>query len=225
MRALVVIAHPDDETLCGGLIRKITAAGGKVFIVCFSGSSQRKKEFMDSCHVLGAEGTCLDYMELSLETSLDYDSFISLKNTILKFKPDIIITLSWNDYHPDHRAVSRITMKAAEFASHGTHNSGWLPSRILSFEANTLIPDPDFLVDISKEFDCKMRALKKHSSQLKAEHKKGYYIALTAKRAELRGVQGGCRYAEAYSEVRMPVHGNFYCKDRTIRDVSSLLKR
>ena len=91
------------------------------------------------------------------------------------------------------------------------------------FESTNLFPYPDYLINIDKEMKDKEKAMKKYTSQLSAKYKKNYYLNILKKRAELRGIQGNCKYAEACKELKFPMHGNFYCEDRTIRSIKKLL--
>ncbi|MBU2561094.1 MAG: PIG-L family deacetylase [Nanoarchaeota archaeon] len=225
MKALFAVAHPDDEAMCGGLVKKISSDGdGSALVVCFSGAgTPRQEEFMDSCNILGAEGSILTYQELDMQRSIDREALDKLRMIIRKFKPHIVVTHFEQDYNPDHRAVSGLVYTAVEFASHGVPDKGWQTSRLLQFEVNTMIPQPDVMVCIDDEFEYKLKALEMHFSQTGAAHKEGYYTRLVTKVNELRGVQAGCRYAEAYAERKLPVVGNFYCVDRTVRGLDSLL--
>ncbi|PIN81417.1 hypothetical protein COV13_01200 [Candidatus Woesearchaeota archaeon CG10_big_fil_rev_8_21_14_0_10_32_9] len=224
MNVLAVIAHPDDETCFAGFIKKVTNSGGKVLIVCYTGRKQREIELKNSCNVLGAKCILLGFKDLSLKTSLSQEKEIKrLKEIIVKFKPEILITMSSYDYHPDHKVLNELVRLAAEFASHGEVDKAWLVKKILTFEDNNLLPYPDLIIDITDEFSYKLLSLKQHVSQLSSAYKKNYYTDLAIKLAELRGVMGGCKYAEACNEIILPVHGNFYCENRLIKNSEDVI--
>jgi LmbE family N-acetylglucosaminyl deacetylase len=66
-RVLIVIAHPDDETIfMGGLIRRLVAAGRRLDIACATSrfaspllTSSRRAEFQRACWHLGARAVLL----------------------------------------------------------------------------------------------------------------------------------------------------------------------
>ena len=106
-----------------------------------------------------------------------------------------------------------------EWAAHTTtYDEPCLVERLLLMEVNTLIPSPHVLVDVSEAMDAKRRATKRYTSQL-AKFTWGYYEKFNEKKAELRGVQSGCAYAEAFQEEPLARSGPFY----PVKSVSSLL--
>jgi LmbE family N-acetylglucosaminyl deacetylase len=223
MRILGIVAHADDEISFAGLLRKATISGGQGIVVCFTGDDLRKKEFMESCEILGVKGIFLGYPDLGLYNLDCKQALIQLMSIIREFKPHIIATMSRFDYHPDHKKIVELTADAVEFASHGTPDVGWMTKKVLMFESSNLFPRPDYLINIDEEMEIKLNALSRYASQLESSHKRGYYLAHTDKLAQLRGVMGGCKYAEACMELKLGVHGNFYCESKTINQIESWL--
>jgi len=76
-------------------------------------------------------------------------------------------------------------------------------------EVNTLIPKPQIIVDISKIFHKKQRAIQEYKSQL-AKFQWGYYQIFNEKKAELRGIQGSCQYAEVFQELSISKNSPFF---------------
>jgi LmbE family N-acetylglucosaminyl deacetylase len=66
-RMLVVVAHPDDETLWGaGRIMQWSSQGAAVNVVCCSKPKkdpERAERFLQACGVLGAHGVVLDAID------------------------------------------------------------------------------------------------------------------------------------------------------------------
>ncbi len=224
IRIMGVIAHADDELSFAGLLTKIVSNGGEGVILCFTGNSRRKEEFFKSCSLIGVKGYFLGYPDLGMRDISFKKELVRLVKLIRGFKPHIIATVSEMDYHPDHKAVLELVKDAVEFASHGTRETGWLARRILMFESENLDPNPDHLISIDSELQKKMDILDSYASQVSAPHKKGYYSSQTLKLAELRGIMAGCRYAEACRELKMPIHGRFYCTERRIDNPEDLLR-
>ena len=223
MKILGIVAHADDEISFAGLLRKVHVSGGQGMVICFTGDDVRKKEFMESCEILGVKGVFLGYPDLGMHDLNYKELLVLLIKLIREFKPQVVATMSISDYHPDHRKIVELTADAVEFASHGTSDEGWMTKKVLMFESSNLLPQPDYLINIDDEMSCKMNALQKYVSQLESPRKKGYYLAHTEKLAQLRGVMGGCQYAEACMEFMMGKHGNFYCESKTINQVGGLL--
>ncbi len=225
MRMLGIVAHTDDEISFAGLLLKVKNSGGEGMVVCFTGDDVRKREFLESCGVLGVKGVFLEHPDLGMRDINYKENLTLLIKLIREFKPHLVATQSNFDYHLDHQKVVELVADAAEFASHGTPDVGWMAQKVLMFESSNLFPRPDYLINIDEEMKCKMEALSKYISQLESSHKKGYYLIHTEKIAELRGVMGGCKYAEACMELKLGVHGNFYCESKTINQVENLITK
>jgi LmbE family N-acetylglucosaminyl deacetylase len=204
---LVVVAHPDDETIgAGGTIKKHTERGVQVDIHCMTGSEERNDELKDACGILGAKNLYLSERE-------DFAIDMALKNevvgAILKSRPRIIITHHSIDYNKNHQQCARIVEEAVEWASHTTiFEDAHRVEKIFNMEINTLISRPNVHVDITDSYRAALAALKKHKSQVKKADK--FYEKLYDARTRLRGVQSNCERAEAFS-ITLPEHaGPFY---------------
>ena len=133
-------------------------------------------------------------------------------------RPEVVLTHVPFDYHREHRLTHELVKEAVEWAAHTTtYKEPWLVERLLLVEINTLIPTPHVLVDISDVYDMKTRAIEVYKSQV-AKFDWGYYQRFDERKAELRGVQGNCRYAEAFIEEALPTNSPFYI-DKTTRSL------
>jgi LmbE family N-acetylglucosaminyl deacetylase len=104
--------------------------------------------------------------------------------------PDVIYTHTLSDSHQDHRATAMATLAAARRTS-----------RILCYEApSSLGFAPMLFIDISKQIDGKVRALRAHWSQVL----KNGLVDLEAIQAaaRYRGFQARVRLAEAFEVER-----------------------
>src|SRR4051812_37714177 len=123
-KLLVVAPHPDDEILgCGGLIKKIKDAGGKVYVLFLtvgttadysrSGKStdeERIQEIENVAKYLDFDGFEIAFpgneYHLRLDTLPQKDVIGAIeKNTSVSIdviKPTIIATTHPNDYNQDH---------------------------------------------------------------------------------------------------------------------------
>lgn len=204
---LVVVAHPDDETLgAGGTIRKHTEKGIQVDVHCMTGNEERNSELKEACGILGVTNLYLSERD---DFAIGPDLTNEVVGAILKSRPMIIITHHSEDYNRNHQQCARIVDEAAEWASHATiFENAHRVERIYNMEINTLISKPNVHVDITESYRAALSALKKHKSQTKKADT--FYEKLYDARTRLRGVQANCKRAEAFS-ITLPQHaGPFY---------------
>ena len=177
---LVLAAHPDDAELgCGGTILKHIALGHKVGVVDLTkgelgtrGTPEtRAAEAAASSKVLGLsarenlglpDGFFLNEKEHQLE----------VVRAIRKYQPDIILANARYDRHPDHGRGSEIAFEAAFLSglskvsthSDGREQSPWRPKVVYHYIQSQWI-EPDFIVDISEQWDRKMEAIRAFRTQ------------------------------------------------------------
>jgi len=188
-RALVVVAHPDDaEFLCGGSIAKLCAEGWEVnYILTTSGdmgtrddklsrpamSAIREKEQVAAATVLGVkEVVFLRYPDGFYEDTAE--SRGKIVREVRRLKPDLVIT--WDPYrtsftHRDHRLTGQSTIDALYPLA---RNPLGYPEHLLEGLAVHRVNEvwlagtanPDHWVDVSDTFDIRIKALRKHKSQI-----------------------------------------------------------
>ena len=206
---MVVGAHPDDETFgCGGTLSLNNQMGNQVHVLCLSCNPEyRREELLKAAKEMGIpEPTILDAKEISLTQQ----KVRQISDQIVKVKPTIIITHLPFDYHKEHKTTHEMVKEAIEWAGHTTtYEDPWVVKRLLLMEVNTLIPQPHVNVDISKVYEKKREAIKRFKTQLD-KFPSGYYEKFNHAKALLRGVQGGCEFAEAYLEEAIASHSPFF---------------
>jgi LmbE family N-acetylglucosaminyl deacetylase len=216
-RILAVGAHPDDlEILCSGTLAKYTQQGARVVMAIATDGSAghmiippdelaeiRHKEAQEAASLIGADLRWLGYPdELIFEDMDTRRRFIDL---IRDARPDLILTHDPDDYHPDHRVVSRL-MFDASFVSglpnikteHPAH-PGVCP--LVYFDTLTGAGFlPTEFVDITDTFETKRAMLARHASQLKwlREHDNIDVLDFITVMARSRGLQCGVQYAEGF---------------------------
>ncbi len=209
MKIAFVFAHPDDESLSsGGTIAKYIGTGHEVSTVCFSSSSDRKKEYSEATKVLGVQKPIIyEYTDVANYEKEITKEFISF---LLEFQPEVVVTHLEDDYHIDHRISHKIVREGIEWAAHETqHENSHLVSKLYVAETTILIPNPHILVDISGFYDVKELAIKCYKSQL---YKGGenFYIKFHKHRTLMRGAQATTKHAEAFSQIPLKKNSPFY---------------
>jgi len=206
---LAIVAHPDDETFgCGGTLALHADKGHIVGVVSLTCSSEeRRRELHEASKTLGVDAPVIfDEERLKAENEV----ITRISDVIVSKKPEIVITHLPYDYHREHRLASKLVKEAIEWAAHTTtYSEPWHVDRLLLMEVNTLIPTPHIIVDITEVLDRKMEALRSYTTQL-AKFPDEYYQRFNKLKAELRGVQGGCHYAEAFMEEPLAENSPFY---------------
>lgn len=170
-RWLVLAPHPDDETLgLGGTLAAATARGVGVTTVCLtSGGAQgveaeREEEARRAAAVLGLAPPVFwrlpDRGLSALRTALAH----RLQHLLAENAPELVLTPSPVELHPDHRAVALAVHTAVR------RRSTWglrrrPPLWVAAYEVSAPML-PNLLVEVSAVWEQKRRALACYSSQL-----------------------------------------------------------
>jgi LmbE family N-acetylglucosaminyl deacetylase len=214
---LAVGAHPDDiEILCGGTLAKYAQQGVKVSMAIATDGAAghmvippkelaeiRHQEAQKSADIIGADLYWLGFGdELIFE---DLETRMVFVELIRKAKPDVIISHTPQDYHPDHRVVSRLMFDASfmsglkNIETESPYHPGVQP--LVYFDtvtgANFL---PTEFVDISETFATKQEMLSCFESQLKwlKDHDNVDFLYMVEVQTRSRGYQCGVPFAEAF---------------------------
>jgi N-acetylglucosamine malate deacetylase 1 len=217
---LVLAAHPDDAELgCGGTIAKHTALGDKVGIVDLTRGElgtrgtveTRKQEAGDSARILGVAAR----ENLGLPDGFfrnDPDSQLILVRAIRKYQPRIILANAVYDRHIDHGKGASLAYDASFLSGlvkietkddEGKMQPAWRPEAVYHYVQSQFIT-PDFIVDISDQWEVKMKAIKAFSSQFfnPASQEPETYISKPGflKMLEARAVEYGHAIGATYGE-------------------------
>lgn len=142
LKLMCVLAHPDDESLgTGATLAKYAAEGVENYLVCatrgergWKGAKEeypgpealgelREGELRAAAEVLGIRRICfLDYLDAELDTVDTGEATARIAGHIRAIRPDVIITFGPDGGygHPDHIAISQLTMAAVVEAA-GEH--------------------------------------------------------------------------------------------------------
>lgn len=163
-RAFAIGAHPGDvEIYCLGLLLRLQDAGWTVgWAVATDGQAGlpsgarpdlRRDEAMAAGETVGIKPLPLGLIDGALIGTPD--DARAVRAAIAEFKPTVLITHAPDDYHPDHRTLSRLVAEACP------------PETVLLFAEAMLGggAQPEWLVDITSQYERKRAALGVHASQ------------------------------------------------------------
>jgi LmbE family N-acetylglucosaminyl deacetylase len=214
---LAVGAHPDDiDILCGGTLAKYAKLGVKISIaVATDGSAGhmvippkelaeiRHHEAENAAKVVGADFYWLGFGDMNIFE--DLNTRMAFVELIRKAKPDVILTHNSSDYHPDHKAVSRLMFDASfvsglkNVKTESPYHPGVQPMIYLD-TANGANFTPTEFVDITETFAIKRKMLECYESQLKwlKDHDNVDLLYMVEIASRARGYQCGAEFAEAF---------------------------
>jgi len=206
MRVLAVGAHPDDlEILCSGTLARFAQAGHYVAMAhacrCYKGHGEIP------AGVVGAEAWALGFLDCELYP--DNAAARPFVDLIRRTRPDLIITHHPDDYHSDHRAVSKLVVDAS-FSAGLTYYVTELPAVDVTpsvYFMDTLAGidfAPQEYVDITSTLEIKLAAMRSHVSQVTwiRDHHASDIEDLIRTVAHFRGLQCGVPYAEGFQRLR-----------------------
>ena len=177
---LAFAAHPDDiELSAGGTIIKAVKEGKKVGIVDLTkgelgsrGSSViRGDEAAAAAEILGLSirenlGLTDGFFEINQYSQLE------VVRMIRKYQPEIVLANAVSDRHPDHGKGAELVHKSAFLSGlikiktevDGEDQVAWRPKRVFHYIQDHYI-EPDFVVNITDEFEDKLKSIMAYSSQ------------------------------------------------------------
>jgi len=173
---LAIAAHRDDvELTCGGAIIKMVEAGYKVGILDLtSGESGtrgsaalREKESACASKVMGIlHRENLGLPDAAIEHRRDYK--LQIAQRIRALHPHTVILPYWEGRHPDHYTAGQIGYEACFLAGLSKLPLEGVPHRPWKIiYASVYVPTvvPTFVVDITDQFEKKLKAVLCYRSQ------------------------------------------------------------
>jgi len=208
-------AHHDDNELVGGTLAKHKQAGWRVVTVVMTDGMYiggkaskehipiRDAESQSAADMLGAEYVCLHFREGNFQPT--DESRYALMAEIRKYRPDIVITHSPNDYHMDHISTSRCALEALHMSWNPCVDSELPVCEMpkLYYADTWFVPfEPDEYIDISDVIELKLNLLRCHKSQANtAGRTEDDMVELARLKSLMRGLEAGVEYAEAFRLV------------------------
>jgi N-acetylglucosamine malate deacetylase 1 len=233
---LAIAAHPDDiELNVAGTLLK-SRDNGRSIAVCdltagergSRGSEElRREESRRANAVLGVNDATRWNLHIpDGDIAITKENVLKVVRAIRHFRPTVMIFPGERDRHPDHEHAHRLVREAyfdaglrhVETEHDGAPQAPHRPERIYTF-VQRYEREPDFIIDISAQFERKLDAIGAYSSQFtipgrEREVREGepetfisspefmeYYIA----RMRQWGFLVGGRYGEGFNTVSGPV--------------------
>ncbi|CAN5871228.1 bacillithiol biosynthesis deacetylase BshB1 [soil metagenome] len=174
-------SHPDDAELgCSGTLIAHAQAGYKVGIVDLTRGElgtrgtpeERRQEAEQASKVIGLQVR----RNLGLADGFftnDRDHQLAVIRVIRELQPEVVLANAFDDRHPDHGKGSKLVSDACFMAglrkiesanSLGQAQQPWRPKAVYHFIQDRFI-QPDFVVDISAQWEQKLQAIKAFRSQ------------------------------------------------------------
>lgn len=213
---LSIAAHPDDtELTCGGTVIKMVQAGYRVGALDLTagesgtrGSArQRARESRAAAKELGLiYRESLGLPDAAIEDRREYKLEIARK--IRELRPRTVILPYWHGRHPDHYLTARLGYEACFLAGLAKlHLKGkpHRPHKIIYASEYVPAVRPTFVVDITAQFEKKLKAILCYSSQFSpAEDVQNLFPSRTDLRERMAslarhfGLMIGARYGEPF---------------------------
>ena len=216
---LAIAAHRDDiEQTCGGTLLKMAEAGHRTGVLDLTQGELGTRGDAQSRAAEAAEAARI--LKLSWRYALDipdgrventHANKLKIVRILREQKPRVVILPYWQGRHPDHYTCSTLGYEACFLSGLAKLDLGpgspLPPHRPFKIIYATLYYDvrPTFVVDISDQFEARLRALFAYKEQF-ADQKQGSDIfpahaeirERIAAMAAFYGLQAGVKYAEPF---------------------------
>ena len=215
-------AHADDVELgCGGTLAEAARRGQKVGIVDLTrgelgtrGTPEtRRKESLRAAKALGAsfrEG--LDLGDGTLRSGREEE--LEIIRIIRRSKPSILLAPWPDDRHPDHTRTGRLITDAWFYAGLVKVDTGQKAHRpdIVAYYLQNYQIQPSFVVDVTRSFQRKMKAIGAYGSQFHDPDSKEpltfiakeSFLPMIEARARHFGALIGTEFGEAFATKQPP---------------------
>jgi LmbE family N-acetylglucosaminyl deacetylase len=181
---ILFTAHPDDHLLCAGTLMRLADNGFYIIEVVFTSGEksvwygkekfkkedlkkQRMKEWILARKFIGIkEGIGLGLKDS--EFTRDLKTIHLVMKIIRKYKPVLVITHYYQDYHRDHNEVSKIVTEAVDRSGWGISKELGEPHKtpLFLYMDGEYLNRGDILVDVSDYLEKIKKLMEIYSSQM-----------------------------------------------------------
>ena len=168
-------AHPDDvELSAGATAAKCVRDGLRIGIVDLTRGEMgtrgtpetRRREAARAAKVLGATfRQHLDFTDGGLRTGRDEE--LQIIEILRRWRPRVVVAPLPDDRHPDHVRTGRLVTEAGFYSGLRALETGLpahRPQAVIYYLQHYVVP-PTFIVDVTKSWKTKMRAVAAYRSQ------------------------------------------------------------
>ncbi len=193
-KVLAIGAHPDDVEF--GCFGALSLASEPSIVILSRGEKggdpkRRVSEAHESAELLGAELRVLENPDTRLSVPR---LIISLEQVIAEVAPSVVLTMSDNDLHQDHKAVAAASAVALR-AFAGPVLAYGTPSSIDRFRPNVI------LSLATSDMKIKLEAIRLHESQQTRQYMQAPYVESIAKYWAAM-TRTGSNYGEPFELVK-----------------------
>lgn len=172
---LAIAAHPDDvEQTCGGALIKMAGMGYRTGVLDLTagdmGTRGTPEQRLAEAQVAGKlmllrERQNLHFPDARLENTISARMTLAMK--IREMQPRVVILPYWEARHPDHYRAAELGYEACFLAGLKKLDEYSAPHRPYKIIYSSLYANvtPSFVVDISAQFERRMKALLSYQSQ------------------------------------------------------------
>ena len=232
---LAIGVHPDDVELgCSGTIINEIKNGKKVGVLDLTQGELGSRGTIETRYEEAAKAAMI--MGIHVRENLKMrDGFFKndeehqrkLIAAIRKYQPEIIITNSLSDRHPDHGRAAKLTSDSCFLSGlrkvetkdeQGNNQEPWKPKYVFNYIQDRY-HEPDFIIDISDVFVQRMEAVKAYTTQFynpgNEDDGPQTYISTAAfldsivARARVIGKKIGVHYGEGFNTEKRIGMKNF----------------
>ena len=209
-------AHPDDVELgCGGTLFKLQQMGYKIGIIDLTEGEMGSRGTVEERYKESAKSAKI--LKVSLRRNLKIpdgniqitdESKLKVIETVRETTPTLVFAPYSNDRHPDHIHTGNLVTEAAFYSGLVKIKTSFpkhRPNRVIYY-LTTYEFEPSFIVDISKQFSKKLKALQSYHSQFYNPNWPGENTFVSSKwfmeavefRARHFGWMAGVKYGEPF---------------------------
>ncbi|MBI3661593.1 MAG: bacillithiol biosynthesis deacetylase BshB1 [Acidobacteria bacterium] len=215
---LAIAAHPDDvELTCGGTVIRTAERGYKAGILDLTQGEMgtrgtpetRLKEAARAAKIMGVQHReNLGLPDAHLVVSEEYKLAVARK--IRELRPHTVILPYWEGRHPDHYTASQLAYEGCFLAGLRQlklEGDAFRPFKLIYATAYDRSVRPTFVVDITKQFERRKRAILAYTSQFRPRaRERGGKVHIPLDELEERmhliarfyGQLAGVKYAEPF---------------------------
>jgi len=213
---LCMMAHRDDaDIIAGGTLIKLKEQGHTIGIVDFSqgemgtrgNAAQRAEEAACAGGILGVDVRVnLGFPDAAIENTVENRR--PVVEAIRTYRPHLVITHDLNNRNPDHTHTGLLVKESCFTAGLAKYDTGQPPHRPnkIIYGMEYFEFQPTMIIDISAQFERKMKAVTCYRSQTFNPEYKGPSTYISSSRfnediiARMRyyGSRIHCEYAEAF---------------------------